>query len=156
LEAQTWQGDHALWKNFHAKGGHCDIFHHDTASTVSLSILVTIEMFNALNALSENQSLLSVGFSNKWVVLACLLSFALHIMLLHVPFFNNVFHVTSLNTEEWTWVMYWSLPVFLIDEVLKFISRRLPEPPLVKVAGDRAEKKKLHKKKKEDAAKKHD
>jgi len=136
-----YAGENSIWQGWTAD--KCHIFHDDTAATVSLSVLVTIEMFNALNALSENQSLLSVGLlGNKWVLGACTLSFLLHLMLLHVPFFNSVFHVTSLNSEEWLAVIYLSIPVFVLDEILKFISRRLPEPPLVKVAYKREDKKK--------------
>jgi len=48
----------------------------------------------------------------------------LHFAIVYIPFFANVFHVTPLNKEEWLWVLYLSLPVFLLDESLKFISRR--------------------------------
>jgi len=160
LSVGKWEGEDAIWKSFASAGHQCDVFHHDTPSTVSLSILVTIEMFNALNALSENLSLLTVGItSNKWVLAACGLSFALHLMLLHVPFFNSVFHVTPLSGEEWKWVFLFSLPVFFIDEILKMISRGMPEPKLVKVRMERPEKKKKKKKKqseKDTGAKKHD
>jgi Ca2+ transporting ATPase len=82
-------------------------------------------MFNALNALSENQSLLTVTpFSNFYVIAACALSFALHFFIIYTPFFASIFHVTPLNTEEWLYVVYFSLPIFLIDEILKYISRR--------------------------------
>jgi len=107
-------------------GIDCAIFHDPRPSTVSLSILVTIEMFNALNALSENQSLLVVTpFSNIYVILACMLSFGLHLMIVYVPFFSNIFHVSPLNAEEWEWVLYLSLPVIFIDEALKAISRTI-------------------------------
>lgn len=107
-------------------GFDCDIFHDARPSTISLSILVTIEMFNALNALSENQSLLRVPpWTNIWVVLAVMLSFALHFMIVYVPFFSGIFHVAPLSTAEWTAVVMFSAPVFLLDEILKFISRNV-------------------------------
>lgn len=104
----------------------CSIFHDPRPSTMSLSILVTIEMFNALNALSENQSLLTTPpSSNPYVLLACALSFALHFMIVYVPFFADIFHVAPLNQDEWLHVLYASLPVFALDEFLKFISRQV-------------------------------
>jgi len=107
------------------EGVSCNIFHDPTPSTVSLSILVTIEMFNALNALSENQSLLVVTpASHKWVPLAASLSFALHFMIIYIPLFAGIFHVTPLGREEWTAVFLISLPVFFLDEILKFFSRQ--------------------------------
>jgi len=107
------------------QGVDCNTFHNPTASTVSLSILVTIEMFNALNALSENQSLTVVTpFSNLWVGLAAALSFTLHFLVIYIPFFAGVFHVAPLGWEEWKAVLLFSFPVLVIDEALKYISRR--------------------------------
>ena len=57
-------------------------------STLSLSTLVIIEMLNAVNALSEDASLFQVGLSgNPWLILAILMSVALHFMIMYVPFF---------------------------------------------------------------------
>ena len=132
-------GPHISWEqliNFHScesganptlyAGIDCAIFHDARPSTVSLSILVTIEMFNALNALSENQSLLTTPpTSNPYVLIACALSFALHFMIVYVPFFASIFHVAPLNQEEWLHVLYASFPVIVLDETLKFISRQV-------------------------------
>jgi len=106
-------------------GIDCAMFHDPRPSTVSLSILVTIEMFNALNALSENQSLLVVPpWNNMWVLGACGLSLALHFFIIYVPFFAKIFHVAPLNAEEWGAVLWMSFPIIIIDESLKYISRK--------------------------------
>jgi len=108
------------------KDMNCGIFHDARPSTVSLSILVLIEMFNACNALSENQSLLSVTpLSNPWVIAACSLSMALHFMVVYVPFFSNIFHLAPLSLAEWKIVFWTSFPVIFLDEILKFASRQM-------------------------------
>jgi len=59
------------------------------ATTISLSILVTVEMFNAMNSLSENESLLRLPlWKNPFLVGAIALSMGLHFMILYTPFFT--------------------------------------------------------------------
>lgn len=53
--------------------------------TMALSVLVTIEMLNAMNSLSENQSLLVMPpWINIWLLLAMILSMTLHFVILYV------------------------------------------------------------------------
>jgi len=57
-------------------------------STMSLTVLVMIEMFNAVNALSDEKSLLTTGiFINMYLIYAIILSTGLHLMILYVEFF---------------------------------------------------------------------
>jgi Ca2+ transporting ATPase len=96
------------------------------ATTMSLSILVVVEMFNAINSLSENESLLTFPiWKNMYLVLSIVLSMALHFVILYVPFFTKIFDITPLNFEEWKWVILISLPVLFLDEMLKWISRKM-------------------------------
>jgi len=111
----------------------CGMFTNEmshTATTMSLSILVTVEMFNAMNSLSENESLLRLPlWKNMYLVSAITLSMALHIMILYVPFFTTLFAITPLNWAEWKAVLLISAPVLIIDEILKFISSSIVDPP---------------------------
>ncbi|KAG0497136.1 hypothetical protein HPP92_001827 [Vanilla planifolia] len=96
------------------------------ATTLSLSVLVAIEMFNSLNALSEENSLLRMPpWTNPWLLVAMVVSLSLHALILYVPFLAKVFGVVPLNVKDWLLVILISAPVVLIDEVLKLVGRRL-------------------------------
>ncbi|KAL3195552.1 hypothetical protein MRX96_045604 [Rhipicephalus microplus] len=101
--------------------------------TMALSVLVTIEMLNALNSLSENQSLLVMPpWTNFWLVAAMTLSMTLHFVVLycdilnvsHVPSPTPVFSVCPLSVAEWFAVLKMSIPVIILDETMKFIARK--------------------------------
>ena len=96
------------------------------AWTLSLTVLVTIEMFNALNALSEDCSLLVVPpHRNLYLVAAILASFLAHFAILYIPPLAKVFSVAPLTLHDWKLVLAFSFPVILIDEALKMVGRQL-------------------------------
>ncbi|XP_052306672.1 calcium-transporting ATPase 3, endoplasmic reticulum-type isoform X5 [Populus trichocarpa] len=102
----------------------CSIFDDRHPSTVSMTVLVVVEMFNALNNLSENQSLLVIPpWSNLWLVASIVLTMLLHILILYVHPLSTLFSVMPLSWIEWKVVLYLSFPVIIIDEVLKFFAR---------------------------------
>merc|ERR1712039_671159 len=113
--------DHALRKD------RCSYFVSGKvkASTLSLTVLVVIEMLNALNALSEDGSLIQMSpWTNPWLVLACMGSVLSHFVILYIPFLARIFAVCPLDWHDWSLVMAFSFPVILIDEVLKFVGRQ--------------------------------
>lgn len=104
----------------------CDYFQGGKvkAMTLSLSVLVAIEMFNSLNALSEDGSLLVMPpWVNPWLLVAMSVSFGLHFLILYVPFLAQVFGIVPLSLNEWLLVLAVALPVILIDEILKLVGR---------------------------------
>nr|KAF6415015.1 ATPase sarcoplasmic/endoplasmic reticulum Ca2+ transporting 3 [Molossus molossus] len=105
-------------------GIDCEVFESRFPTTMALSVLVTIEMCNALNSVSENQSLLRMPpWLNPWLLAAVTMSMALHFLILLVPPLPLVFQVTPLSGRQWVVVLQISLPVILLDEALKYLSR---------------------------------
>ncbi|XP_067113816.1 LOW QUALITY PROTEIN: sarcoplasmic/endoplasmic reticulum calcium ATPase 1 [Osmerus mordax] len=106
------------------QGIDCEVFESRYPTTMALSVLVTIEMFNALNSLSENQSLIRMPpWVNIWLLGAIVLSLSLHFLILHVEPLPLIFQVTPLHFSQWMVVLKISIPVILLDEALKYISR---------------------------------
>jgi len=131
-----WQVSHHLAcygqpENF--KGLECTIFNDPQPMTMALSVLVTIEMLNALNSLSENQSLLVMPpTQNMWLLGAMALSFSLHFVILYVDVLTTVFQTYPIGVQDWITVFKISFPVIIIDEALKFIARRIEAVPVKK------------------------
>ncbi|KAK7275402.1 hypothetical protein RIF29_16518 [Crotalaria pallida] len=136
-QLRNWGECHS-WSNFtvapYAVGGGrmitfsnpCDYFSVGKvkAMTLSLSVLVAIEMFNSLNALSEENSLRTLPpWKNPWLLVAMSISLGLHCVILYIPFLADVFGVVPLSFKEWFMVILISAPVILIEEILKFVAR---------------------------------
>jgi hypothetical protein len=106
----------------------CAVFEDNHPNALALSVLVTIEMLNAVNSLSENQSILKMPpWTNIWLCAAIALSMSLHFIILYVDILSTIFQITPLGWAEWMAVLKMSLPVILLDELLKFIARNYTE-----------------------------
>ena len=106
---------------------------HALTQTISLSTLVTIEMFNALNSISDTQSLLHVTpLTNPYLCVAILLSTILHLMIVYSEWMNRVFGVSrEMGAREWIIVMALSMPVIFVDECIKWMIRRKRRSPSI-------------------------
>ncbi|CAI5493351.1 unnamed protein product [Closterium sp. Naga37s-1] len=113
-----------------ASGRPCAVFLDPRPRTVAMSVLVVVEMFNALNNLSENQSLLVLPpWSNLWLLAAITLSMILHFLILYVPALAVLFSVGPLSWPEWQGVLLFSFPVIIVDEILKVFARNMSAHP---------------------------
>ena len=126
-ECPGWQGFELKdWNGIKLSQNPCLYFSEGKvkASTLALSVLVTIEMLNALNALSEDCSLLQMPpWVNPWLILAMAGSMILHCVILYVPFLSQIFGIEPLDGMEWLLVFAFSFPVIIIDELLKAFGR---------------------------------
>mmetsp|Transcript_64788 Transcript_64788/g.163120 ORF Transcript_64788/g.163120 Transcript_64788/m.163120 type:complete len:1039 (-) Transcript_64788:152-3268(-) len=133
-ELTAW-GKCSAWSGFHPKPFLDQSFDKDPcafftagkvkASTLSLTVLVVIEMLNAFNALSEDGSLIQMPpWTNPWLILACMGSVLVHFTILYIPFLAKIFAVCPLDWHDWVLVMCFSFPVIILDEVLKFFGRQ--------------------------------
>jgi len=119
-----YKGDDAVFEGVDCKA----VFGNPKPMTMALSVLVVIEMLNALNSVSENQSMIRMPpWQNIYLILAICLSMSLHFMILYVDIFNVIFQICPLDAAEWLAVLKFSLPVILIDEALKLFARTTAE-----------------------------
>jgi Ca2+ transporting ATPase len=113
----------------------CAVFEDNHPNAMALSVLVTIEMLNAVNSLSENQSILKMPpWTNIWLCAAIALSMSLHFVILYVDIMATIFQLTPLTVAEWMAVLKISMPVIFLDEILKFVARNYVDVELVKTA----------------------
>jgi Ca2+-transporting ATPase len=130
-------GECPTWENFQVnnfEGGPdlsknpCDYFVKGKikASTLSLSVLVLIEMLNAFNAISEDHSLFTMTpFVNLYLFAATAVSMGLHFVIVYIPILADIFSITALSLNEWWLVFAFSFPVIIIDEILKVFGRQM-------------------------------
>eukprot|EP00250_Pteridium_aquilinum_P009828 c18964_g1_i1 orf=764-3508(+) len=149
LDQLSHWGDCAKWADFHPSpytaGSQiltfpdpCSYFTDGKVkpSTLAMSTLVVTEMFNALNALSERNSLLQVPpWANPWLVVAIAVSMGLHFAILYTPWLAEAFGVVPLSYNDWLLVVLFSFPVIPLEEVLKLIGRTLFSRPVKRKEG---------------------
>ncbi|MEJ2310187.1 MAG: cation-translocating P-type ATPase [Gammaproteobacteria bacterium] len=97
----------------------------DNWQTVVFTVLTFSQLVHALVIRSETESLFRLGlFSNLPLLLAVLLTVVLQLIVIYVPFFNEVFHTTPLEMHELLVCLLLPLCVLLFVELEKFASRK--------------------------------
>lgn len=104
----------------------------DNASSTELryslgfTLLVAFQWFNAVNVLSERQSLLKrfVG-TNRWFVSALILVVTLHVLILFVPALSIIFHFAPLTLLEIMIIFFISSSVLWLEEIRKWFFRKI-------------------------------
>jgi Ca2+-transporting ATPase len=95
------------------------------AQTMVLVTIVLFEMFIVFNWRSTRYSIFELGwFSNKWLVLAVLLSVFLMALVLYVPSLAFLFHTVPLGLCDWIVALLISSSALIFVELYKLIWER--------------------------------
>lgn len=93
--------------------------------TMAFTTLTMAQMGNALAVRSERYSLWQIGvFSNRLVLGAVLLTFALQMMVVYVPFFQDIFSTMPLSIGDLAISLGCAVLVYFGIEVYKIIINR--------------------------------
>lgn len=94
------------------------------AHTMVFATLITSELLRAFSVRSTKYTLKELGFtSNSYLIKAVILSFALLLLVMYVPFLRDLFEVVSF-TWEWLPVLALSLIPLVFGEIAKVVRRK--------------------------------
>lgn len=127
-QCSTWEGFDvpAIEGMEYLIGNPCEIFTTGRckAQSLSLSVLVTMEMLKALSAVSVDSSMLRVPpWKNPWLLLGVAVPSLLHLAVIYTPAVAHMFDLAPLTWEDWTYVLRFAVPIILVEEILKAIGR---------------------------------
>jgi magnesium-transporting ATPase (P-type) len=95
----------------------------DNARTAAFTVLVFAQLFNCFNARSEGASAFRGLFANRWLWAAVVLSLALQVAVVHVPFLNVAFGTVPLALEQWLVCAAMGSVVLWVAELRKLVTR---------------------------------
>jgi len=94
------------------------------AQTMAFTTLVLFQMFNVLNARSDERTAFAHLLTNRWLWLAMGVSILLQVMVIHVPFLQRAFGTTSLSGWDWLLCAAIASAVLWLREISKLFARR--------------------------------
>jgi Ca2+-transporting ATPase len=98
------------------------------AQTMAFTTLMLFQMFNVLNARSDEQSAFAHLFTNQWLWLALAGSIVLQVVVVSVPFLQNAFGTTPLSARDWLFSIAVASSVLWIREATKALTRAMSPP----------------------------
>jgi Ca2+-transporting ATPase len=93
------------------------------AHTMAFTTLMVFQMFNVLNARSDERSAFVHVFRNIWLWAAIAGSIALQVLVVYVPFLQNAFGTTALNGSDWMFCIALASSVLWLREGSKAVAR---------------------------------
>lgn len=98
---------------------------HEYARTMAFLTIIACQLFYSLSFRHEYKSIFRVGiFSNKYLVFAIILGFALQLMVLFVPILRESFKLQVIGIYDWVKVIGLGLVPLLVNELIKLFSKK--------------------------------
>ena len=94
------------------------------AQTMTFTTLMLFQIFNVLNARSDERSAFVHLFTNRWLWAAIGGSLGLQVLVLYVPFLQRAFGTVGLRGADWFVCAAVASSVLWLRELSKFIARR--------------------------------
>ncbi len=91
--------------------------------TMTFTTLMLFQMFNVVNARSDEQSAFVHLFTNPWLWGAVAGSIALQVLVVYVPFLQHAFGTVALSARDWTFCIAVASSVLWLREGTKLIGR---------------------------------
>ena len=92
------------------------------ARTMAFTNLVMAQLFFVFSCRSEKYSIFRINpFNNLYLLLAVILSFGMHYLVLYLPFFQQLFKTTALNKAEWGLIFLVASSSTFLIEIGQFI-----------------------------------
>ncbi|SDH92163.1 cation-translocating P-type ATPase [Pseudomonas abietaniphila] len=98
-------------------------FSLEVARTAAFTVLVFTQLFNCFNARSETKSALRGAFSNRWLLVAVLVSLLLQIVVVNDTSLNLAFGTVPMSIAQWSTCVVIASGVLWFSEARKFVRR---------------------------------
>jgi Ca2+-transporting ATPase len=93
------------------------------AQTMAFTTLMLFQIFNVVNARSDEQSAFVHLFTNRWLWMAIALSIALQFVVVYVPFLQRAFGTVALSGQDWLFSAAVASSVLWLREATKLWKR---------------------------------
>jgi Ca2+-transporting ATPase len=92
--------------------------------TMAFTTLMSFQIFNVLNARSDERSALVHAFRNAWLWAAIAAAVGMQVLVVYVPFLQSAFGTTSLSASDWIFCIAIASSVLWLREGSKAMIRR--------------------------------
>jgi P-type Ca2+ transporter type 2C len=97
------------------------------AQTMAFTTLMLFQIFNVVNARSDDSSAFAHLFTNQWLWIAMAGSLALQVLVVYAPFLQRAFGTVGLSIGDWLFCTTVASSVLWIREISKVVARRRRE-----------------------------
>ena len=102
------------------------------ARSMAFATLSISELLRAYTSRSERYSIWAIGiFTNKWMQWAVLVSLAILLAIIYVPFLQPIFDTTSLAASDWLVMLPLILVPSVAAEINKWVLRKMSQRELL-------------------------
>jgi Ca2+-transporting ATPase len=93
------------------------------AQTMAFTTLMLFQIFNVVNARSDDESAFVHLFTNRWLWTAIGASVFLHVVVVYVPFLQRAFGTVPLGAGDWLFCVTTASSVLWLREISKLVGR---------------------------------